>query len=93
VFVDEANRRRSDRGGTAACPGWGAARDEVPVRRWACAPAITPTAPLVLTIIENGDVYDPAPRGRQSVLLVDSKIGAVGAVDRRAASAWGSRSR
>jgi beta-aspartyl-dipeptidase (metallo-type) len=43
----------------------------------------------LLTIIENGDVYAPEPRGRQSVLLVDSKIGLVGAVDRRAAERVG----
>ena len=43
----------------------------------------------MLTIIENGDVYAPEPRGRQSVLLVDSKIGAVGAVDARAADRLG----
>ena len=43
----------------------------------------------MLTIIENGDVYAPEPRGRQSVLLVDSKVGVVGAVDRRAAERVG----
>jgi beta-aspartyl-dipeptidase (metallo-type) len=43
----------------------------------------------VLTIIENGDLYDPAPRGRQSLLLVDSRIGAVGTVDRLAAERVG----
>ena len=43
----------------------------------------------VLTVIENGDVYAPEPRGRQSVLLVDSKVGTVGAVDARAAERLG----
>jgi len=43
----------------------------------------------MLTLIENGEVYAPEPRGRQSVLLVDGKIGKVGAVDRRAVEALG----
>jgi beta-aspartyl-dipeptidase (metallo-type) len=43
----------------------------------------------MLTLIENGDVYAPEPRGRQSVLLVDSKIGVVGEVDRRAVEQLG----
>ena len=38
----------------------------------------------MLTLIENGDVYAPAPRGRGSVLLVGGRIGKVGEVDRRA---------
>jgi beta-aspartyl-dipeptidase (metallo-type) len=60
-------------------------RDAVPVRAAALAAADTPFCPShVLTLIENGEVYAPEPRGRQSVLLVDSKIGAVGAVDARA---------
>lgn len=45
--------------------------------------------PPVFTIIQNADVYDPAPRGRTSVLLVGTTIGAVGAVDRRAVEAAG----
>lgn len=43
----------------------------------------------MLTLIENGQVYAPASRGVLSVLLVDSKIGKVGAVDRRAVEALG----
>ena len=43
----------------------------------------------MLTLIENGDVYAPEPRGRQSVLLVDSKIGVIGEVDRRAVERLG----
>jgi beta-aspartyl-dipeptidase (metallo-type) len=38
----------------------------------------------MITLIENGEVYAPEPRGQQSVLLVDSKVGVVGPVDRRA---------
>jgi beta-aspartyl-dipeptidase (metallo-type) len=43
----------------------------------------------MLTLIENGDVYAPEPMGRRSVLLVDGKIGKIGAVDRRAVEATG----
>ena len=43
----------------------------------------------MLTLIENGDVYAPEPRGRQGVLLVDSKIGLVGPVNRRAVEQLG----
>ena len=43
----------------------------------------------MLTLIENGDVHAPEPLGRQSVLLVDGKIGKVGPVDRRAIEATG----
>jgi beta-aspartyl-dipeptidase (metallo-type) len=35
-----------------------------------------------LTLIENGDVYAPEPRGRQSVLLAHERILQVGAIDR-----------
>jgi beta-aspartyl-dipeptidase (metallo-type) len=43
----------------------------------------------MLTLIENGDVYAPEPQGRRSVLLVDGRIGKVGAVDRRALDSLG----
>jgi beta-aspartyl-dipeptidase (metallo-type) len=43
----------------------------------------------MLTLIENAEVYAPAPIGRQSVLLVNDRIGAVGRVDRRAVEALG----
>jgi len=43
----------------------------------------------VITLIENGEVYAPAPLGRQSVLLLDGTIARVGAVDRRAAESLG----
>jgi beta-aspartyl-dipeptidase (metallo-type) len=38
----------------------------------------------MLTLIKNGDVFAPAPRGRQSVLLVDGKIGRIGRIDQEA---------
>ena len=41
------------------------------------------------TLIENGDVYAPQPLGRRSVLLADSKIAAVGRVNRPALEALG----
>ena len=41
-----------------------------------------PQPPLIL--IERGDLFAPEPRGVQSVLIADSKVMKVGAVDRRA---------
>ncbi|MBW3630324.1 MAG: amidohydrolase family protein [Gemmatimonadetes bacterium] len=38
----------------------------------------------MLTLLENGDLYAPEPLGRTSLLLADSKIGKVGAVNARA---------
>src|SRR3954449_12018315 len=35
----------------------------------------------MLTLIKDGDVYDPRPRGRTSILLVDGKIGRIGQID------------
>jgi len=43
----------------------------------------------MLTLIENGEVYAPRPLGRQSVLLVDGRIGVVGQVDAAGAGALG----
>jgi beta-aspartyl-dipeptidase (metallo-type) len=43
----------------------------------------------MLTLIEGGDVYAPEHLGKQSVLLVDGKIGKIGDVDRRAVEAVG----
>jgi beta-aspartyl-dipeptidase (metallo-type) len=43
----------------------------------------------MLTLIENGEVYAPEPCGRRSVLLVEGRVGKVGAVDRRAVEALG----
>jgi beta-aspartyl-dipeptidase (metallo-type) len=43
----------------------------------------------MLTLIENGELYSPSPKGRGSVLLVDGKIGQIGEVDRYAAEALG----
>jgi beta-aspartyl-dipeptidase (metallo-type) len=43
----------------------------------------------VITLIENGEVYTPAPMGKQQVLLTDGKIGKVGSVDRRAVESLG----
>ena len=40
--------------------------------------------PAVLTLIEGGDVYAPEPRGGESALLVDGRIGRVGRVSREA---------
>jgi beta-aspartyl-dipeptidase (metallo-type) len=41
------------------------------------------------TLIENGEVYAPAPLGRRSVLLADSTIAAVGRVNRHALESLG----
>jgi beta-aspartyl-dipeptidase (metallo-type) len=41
------------------------------------------------TLIENGEVYGPAPLGRRSVLLADSTIAAVGRVNRHALESLG----
>ena len=38
----------------------------------------------MLTLIENGDVYAPEPKGRQPVLLANEKIEKIGKVTRRA---------
>jgi len=43
----------------------------------------------MLTLIEGGDVYAPEHLGRQSILLVDGKIGRIGDVDRRAVESLG----
>lgn len=43
----------------------------------------------MLTLIENAEVYAPAPRGRQSLLLAFDRIAQVGAVQRRAVEALG----
>ncbi|HKP12394.1 MAG TPA: amidohydrolase family protein [Blastocatellia bacterium] len=43
----------------------------------------------MLTLIENGELFAPEPRGRQSVLLCAGKVVKVGAVDRRAIEALG----
>lgn len=41
----------------------------------------------VLTLIENGELYDPVPRGKQSLLLANDRVEKVGHVDRRALDA------
>ena len=51
--------------------------------------APSPAYAIVLTLIENGDVYAPEPLGKRSVLLVDGRIGKVGEVDRRALETLG----
>ena len=38
----------------------------------------------MLTLIENGEVYAPEPRGPQAVLLTSDRIAKIGEVDRRA---------
>jgi beta-aspartyl-dipeptidase (metallo-type) len=43
----------------------------------------------MLTIIENGEIYAPEPCGRQSVLLLDGKIGKIGDVDLHAVERLG----
>jgi len=43
----------------------------------------------MLTLIENALVYAPVPIGRQSILLLDGRIGAVGRVDRWAVESLG----
>jgi len=43
----------------------------------------------MLTLIENAVLYAPVPKGRQSILLLDGRIGAVGSVDRRAVETLG----
>jgi beta-aspartyl-dipeptidase (metallo-type) len=43
----------------------------------------------MLTLIENGFVYSPEPRGVQSVLLAGDRIEKIGEVDRRAIEASG----
>src|SRR5687768_8018795 len=39
--------------------------------------------PAMLTLIENGEVYAPEPRGRTSVLMDGDKVIKVGPVDRK----------
>jgi beta-aspartyl-dipeptidase (metallo-type) len=46
-------------------------------------------AGTVITLIENADVYAPAPLGRQSVLLLNDTIARIGAIDRHAVEAIG----
>jgi beta-aspartyl-dipeptidase (metallo-type) len=41
----------------------------------------------VITLIENAEVYAPAPLGRQSVLVLGDTIAKVGTIDRRVADA------
>jgi beta-aspartyl-dipeptidase (metallo-type) len=43
----------------------------------------------MLTLIENGFVYSPEPRGVQSVLLVGDRIEKIGGIDRRALESAG----
>jgi beta-aspartyl-dipeptidase (metallo-type) len=43
----------------------------------------------MLTLIENGFVYAPEPRGVQSVLFAGDRIEKIGGVDRRALEAAG----
>jgi beta-aspartyl-dipeptidase (metallo-type) len=44
---------------------------------------------LMLTLIENGEIYAPGPQGQKSILLADSKIAKVGNVERRAVQSLG----
>jgi beta-aspartyl-dipeptidase (metallo-type) len=43
----------------------------------------------MLTLIENGELFAPRPLGRQGLLLVDGRIGAVGRIDAAGARALG----
>jgi beta-aspartyl-dipeptidase (metallo-type) len=43
----------------------------------------------MLTLIENGEIYAPEPRGHGSVLIFGDRVMRVGAVDRRAVEALG----
>jgi beta-aspartyl-dipeptidase (metallo-type) len=47
----------------------------------------TPTR--MLTLIQDGELFAPEPRGRKDVLLCAGKVACVGAVDRRAVHALG----
>jgi hypothetical protein len=47
----------------------------------------------MLTLITNGDLYDPTPRGRISVLVANDKILKVGDVDEEAVKRLGFRVR
>jgi beta-aspartyl-dipeptidase (metallo-type) len=44
---------------------------------------------VMLTLIENGEVYAPERLGRTSILLVDGKIGRIGQIDHAAVKALG----
>src|SRR5688572_20246950 len=50
-------------------------------------PALSQRGRRMLLVIENGELYDPEPRGTQSLLLANDKIEKVGVVDRRALDA------
>ena len=43
----------------------------------------------MLTLIENGEIYDPEPRGRGSVLIIGGQVARVGEVDCRAVETLG----
>ena len=43
----------------------------------------------MLILIENGELYDPVPRGKQSLLIANDRIEKVGRVDRRTLDALG----
>src|SRR3954469_22963201 len=43
----------------------------------------------MLVLIENGSVYDPEPRGEQSVLTANDRIEVLGDIDRRPLDALG----
>src|ERR1051325_2129865 len=43
----------------------------------------------MLTLIENGEIYAPAPLGRRDVLILNDRIAKIGEVDRRALRALG----
>jgi len=43
----------------------------------------------MLLLIENGELYDPVPRGKQSLLIANDRIEKIGHVDRRTLDALG----
>src|SRR3954452_25361425 len=45
--------------------------------------------PDMFTVIEHGEVYDPEPRGRASLLVVGDRIARIGEVDADALRATG----
>jgi beta-aspartyl-dipeptidase (metallo-type) len=52
-------------------------------------PAPAPGEAPVFTLIEGGEIYDPEPRGRGSLLMVNGRVAQVGAVDGGAVAALG----
>src|SRR5687768_1511721 len=43
----------------------------------------------MLILIENGELYDPTPRGTQTLLIANDRVERIGRIDRRALDALG----